>query len=59
MLETDSPYLTPEPLRGSPNEPGFLPHTGAKLAEIWGMDSAEVARMTSETAARVFGSPRG
>lgn len=59
MLETDSPYLTPEPLRGSPNEPGFLPHTGAKLAEIWGVDSAEVARLTSETAARVFGSPRG
>jgi len=59
MLETDSPYLTPEPVRGASNEPGFLPHTGAKLAEIWGMDSAEVARLTSATAARVFGSPRG
>lgn len=59
MLETDSPYLTPEPVRGTSNEPGFLPHTGAKLAEIWGMGSAEVARSTSETAARVFGSPRG
>lgn len=59
MVETDSPYLTPEPLRGKPNEPGFVTHTGAKLAEIWGMDTGEVAQLTTGTAVRVFGSPRG
>lgn len=59
MVETDSPYLTPEPLRGRPNEPAFVTRTGEKLAEIWGMDSHEVAQLTTGTATRVFGSPRG
>ncbi len=59
MVETDSPYLTPEPLRGEPNEPANVVHTGAALASVWGLDEDEVARLTSETAARVFGSPRG
>jgi TatD DNase family protein len=58
MVETDSPYLTPEPLRGEPNEPANVVHTGEALAEIWGMDRDEVARLTSQTAARIFGSPR-
>ena len=59
MVETDSPYLTPEPLRGEPNEPANVIHTGEALADVWGLDRCEVARLTSETAARVFGSPRG
>jgi TatD DNase family protein len=59
MVETDSPYLTPEPLRGQPNEPAFVTYTGRKLAEIWAMDSVDVANLTTETATRVFGSPRG
>ncbi len=59
ILETDSPYLTPEPLRGTPNEPAFVVHTGAALADVWGVSVAEVARLTSETAARVFGRPDG
>lgn len=59
MVETDSPYLTPEPLRGQPNEPAFVRRTGEKLAELWGMEPGEVAQLTTETAARVFGSPRG
>jgi TatD DNase family protein len=59
MVETDSPYLSPEPLRGEPNEPANVVHTGGALADVWGVDTAEVARLTSETAARVFGSPRG
>ena len=58
MVETDSPYLTPEPLRGSPNEPAFVTNTGNALAEIWGMDPSEVAGLTSDAASRVFGSPR-
>jgi TatD DNase family protein len=59
MVETDSPYLTPEPLRGQPNEPAFVTRTGEKLAEVWGMEPGEVAKLTTGTAARVFGSPRG
>jgi len=59
MVETDSPYLTPEPMRGSPNEPAFVTNTGNALAEIWEMEASEVARLTSEAATRVFGSPRG
>ena len=59
MIETDSPYLTPEPLRGQPNEPANVPLTGAVLAEVWGMPIEEVAELTSATAARVFGDPRG
>ncbi len=59
MVETDSPYLTPEPLRGQPNEPAFVTNTGAKLAEIWDVDVDEVAMLTTKTAVRVFGGPRG
>lgn len=57
MIETDSPYLTPEPLRGQPNEPAFVTNTGTKLAEIWSMPVGDVARLTTETASRVFGAP--
>lgn len=59
VVETDSPYLTPEPLRGSTNEPAFVVHTGTTLADVWGIPVAEVATLTSATAARVFGRPRG
>ena len=58
MVETDSPYLTPEPLRGQNNEPANVPLTGAVLAGVWGMPVEEVAELTSATAARVFGDPR-
>ncbi|MGI9667195.1 MAG: TatD family hydrolase [Acidimicrobiia bacterium] len=59
MVETDAPYLTPEPLRGSANEPANVGLTGAMLAEVWGEDVATVAKATSETAAKVFGGPNG
>ncbi|MET0271962.1 MAG: TatD family hydrolase [Phenylobacterium sp.] len=43
MVETDCPYLAPVPFRGRRNEPAFLPHVLAKLAEIrgWSLDEAE------------------
>jgi len=59
MVETDSPYLTPEPLRGQSNEPANVPLTGAVLADVWDLPVEEVAELTSATAARVFGDPRG
>ena len=54
MVETDSPYLTPEPLRGVDNEPANVGLTGSKLAEIWGLSTDEVASLTTATAERVF-----
>lgn len=54
MVETDTPYLAPPPHRGKPNEPAWVAHTGAVLAEVWGMNVAEAAAATSATAARVF-----
>lgn len=54
MVETDSPYLTPEPLRGADNEPANVVLTGARLAEVWGLSVNEVASLTTETAERVF-----
>lgn len=55
VVETDTPYLAPPPHRGEPNEPEFVALTGAALAEAWGMDPTETARITSATAARMFG----
>jgi TatD DNase family protein len=55
MVETDTPYLSPPPNRGSPNEPANVVAVGAALADVWGVDRDEVARITTATASRVFG----
>lgn len=59
MIETDTPYLTPPPHRdeGKDNEPAFVPLVGRALAEVWGVDPAEVALSTTATAESVFGRP--
>lgn len=54
MVETDTPYLSPPPYRGEPNEPARVVYTGQALARVWGMEADEAARLTSETARRVF-----
>jgi TatD DNase family protein len=54
MVETDTPYLSPPPYRGEPNEPSRVALVGAALAAVWGSTEAEVARVTSENARRVF-----
>lgn len=54
MVETDSPFLTPEPGRDLPNEPANLPRTGAALADVWGIPVEEAARLTRGRAATVF-----
>lgn len=59
MIETDSPYLTPEPRRHQPNEPANVVLTGAALAEVWGTSIDDVAASTTATAERVFGVPGG
>ncbi len=55
LVETDSPYLAPVPRRGKRNEPAFVAHTAAKLAEIKGLSPEEVARATTENFFRLFG----
>lgn len=55
LVETDSPYLSPQPVRGRPNHPGHLGFTIAFLAEIRGQDVDELTRHTAENARRLFG----
>ena len=55
LLETDSPYLAPEPWRGKRNEPAFLAFTCLRVAELMGRAPAEVWRATGDNARRVFG----
>lgn len=57
MVETDAPYLTPEPKRSEANEPANVALTGATLADVWGVPVAEAAAATTATAERVFGAP--
>ena len=55
LLETDCPFLTPEPRRKiRRNEPAFMIHTAQKLAELRGRDVEEIAQITTENADRLF-----
>jgi len=55
MVETDSPFLTPVPHRGSTNEPARVPLVGFAIAQVTGRDVVEVALTTTENARRAFG----
>ncbi len=55
LLETDSPYLAPVPFRGKRNEPKNIPIIGEKVAELWQVNTAEVAEQTTANALRFFG----
>lgn len=55
VLETDSPYMAPVPMRGQRNEPAFVAHVCRHLAEVYGVSEEEVSRLTSENAVRVLG----
>ena len=57
MIETDSPYLTPEPIRKEhrTNLPLYVEHTARKVAEIKGISFEEVALATTANAKRFFG----
>ena len=54
LIETDSPYLSPEPKRGTRNHSGNLELINAKLAEIKGVSPEEMARITMENGRRLF-----
>ena len=54
VLETDGPFLTPNPLRGKRNESSYLLFTAHKIAELRGIDVEEVSRQTTENAENLF-----
>ena len=54
LVETDAPYLAPEPMRGRANEPAFVAHTAEQLATLRGVSQADMARTTSENFFRLF-----
>jgi TatD DNase family protein len=58
LVETDCPYLTPEPHRGKRNEPAYVVHTARRLAETLGLPFEEIARRTEENTLSVFGIPK-
>ncbi len=55
LVETDSPFLAPVPMRGRRNEPAFVRHTGEAVARLKGLTPDDVARITALTARRLFG----
>ena len=54
LLETDCPYMAPEPYRGKRNHPGYLPKMAEKLAQIRGIPVEEAIRATMENAKRLY-----
>jgi TatD DNase family protein len=57
LVETDSPYLAPQAVRGRTNEPAYVVHTIATLAEVRGEDSDQLARQIDANATAAFGLP--
>ncbi len=55
LVETDAPYLAPEPHRGRTNEPAYVAHTARALAGVIGASEDEVARITTGNFYRLFG----
>jgi TatD DNase family protein len=55
LVETDSPYLSPVPLRGQRNEPAHVVHVAACLAGLLGLDTDHLAEQTSTNARALFG----
>jgi TatD DNase family protein len=55
MVETDAPFLSPQPVRGKPNEPGNVTHTARFIAELRGLEYEELDALVERNAARVFG----
>ena len=55
LIETDSPFLAPVPLRGQPNEPAFIAHTCEFLAKLRGMSAEDFAELTFANAEGVLG----
>lgn len=55
LIETDCPYLAPEPYRGKRNEPAYVALVAQKIADLRGVDVKEIDRITTENTKRLFG----
>ena len=55
LIETDSPFLAPVPMRGTPNEPAFIKYTCEFLAKLRGMAADDFAELTFANAERIIG----
>jgi TatD DNase family protein len=55
VLETDSPYLTPVPYRGKPNESSYLVYIAQKIADLHQVSLETVATITTENSFKIFG----
>ncbi len=55
VLETDSPYMAPVPMRGKRNESAYVRYVLEKLAEIYGVSPEQVEKVTNENVVRIFG----
>lgn len=54
VLETDSPYVTPEPFRGKTNEPSYIPIIAKKLSETLGLTEGEIEEITTNNCHEIF-----
>ncbi len=54
LVETDAPYLAPDPFRGKTNEPAYVVHTARTLAEVKGITQEQIAAATTENFFRLF-----
>ena len=57
LVETDAPFLTPDPYRGQPNQSYCLPYTARVLAEVRGVDALAMARVLGDNARRIYRLP--
>jgi TatD DNase family protein len=55
LVETDCPYLAPQPVRGKRNEPAYVTHTAALLAQVKGVSVSEIEEHTTRNAKALFG----
>jgi TatD DNase family protein len=55
LVETDAPYLSPQPVRGQPNQPAFVTHTARFVAERRGLEYDELDALVERNAATLFG----
>ena len=54
IIETDSPYLSPEPLRGQSNQPAHVMHTGLFIAKYLNIDAVQLSKVIYENSMRIF-----
>ena len=54
LIETDCPYMAPEPYRGRRNDPSYVPLVAQKIAELRGLPAATVAQATWDNARKLF-----